>query len=496
MVGFGDAAGALWFGSVLAALLVLFAAGLRIRTPAAGPLRWLVRGAVVAGAIALTILANMALYRHDLQFDLTRQQAFTPSAEAQQIVRGLTQPVQLTYFYQKQDPAGRGAAAITRLLARLNPQLQVDTVDTDQHPALAGQLGVQVYNTAVVRAADRRIQAITTDEEEIALAILRAVRARETTICFATGHGEYDIDNFAFHTHFEGVQGHSHNIEGAGVVQMQQHGLGRLRRAVEKLGLAVRKVAIAGGQYIASDCTALVLANPRTRYTAADSSLVRMFLERGGGLLMLIEPDYAVDETLALVLADAGVRLPDGFVVDPVDHYFTDEQMIAVTKYAAHPITRALALSIYPGARPVEAIPATQSSTTVLFSSSAASYRITDRLRAQEEAAEAPRGPIPLAVASEGRLGSGEPFRLVAFGDADFASNSFFPYLANADMLLASISWLIREERGPIAKPPIEVLPTVALTAAQVRGIFIATVIALPGLVALSGALVWWRRRA
>src|SRR5262249_17579792 len=135
MVGFGDAAGALWFGTVLAALLVLFAAGLRIRTPAAGPLRWLVRGAVVAGAIALTILANMALYRHDLQFDLTRQQAFPPSAEAQQIVRGLTQPVQLTYFYQKQDPAGHAAAAITRLLARLNPQLQVDTVDTDQHPA-------------------------------------------------------------------------------------------------------------------------------------------------------------------------------------------------------------------------------------------------------------------------------------------------------------------------------------------------------------------------
>ena len=93
-------------------------------------------------------------------------------------------------------------------------------------------------------------------------------------------------------------------------------------------------------------------------------------------------------------------------------------------------------------------------------------------------------------------MGSAYPFRLVVFGDADFASNSFFPYLANADMLLGSISWLIREERGPIVKPPLEVLPTVALTAAQVRGIFIATVIALPGLIAFMGAVVWWRRRA
>jgi hypothetical protein len=347
-----------------------------------------------------------------------------------------------------------------------------------------------------VRTGDRRVQVITTDEADIALAILRAVRARETTICFATGHGEYDIDNFAFHTHFEGVQGHSHNIEGVGVVQMQQHGVGRLRRAIEKLGLAVRKVTVAGGQEVASDCAALIVANPRTRYTAADSDVVRRFLERGGSLLMLIEPDYPVDATLASVLAEAGIRLGDGFVVDPADHYFTDEQMIAVTKYAAHPITRALALSIYPGARPVEAIAGAQSATAVLFSSSAESYRIADRLQAREEAVEAPCGPIPLAVASEGHLGSGNPFRLVVFGDADFASNSFFPYLANADMLLGSISWLIREERGPIAKPPIEVLPTVALTAAQARGIFIMTVIALPGVVALFGALVWWRRRA
>jgi hypothetical protein len=81
---------------------------------------------------------------------------------------------------------------------------------------------------------------------------------------------------------------------------------------------------------------------------------LRAYLERGGSMLMLVEPDYAVDESLASILADAGIRLGDGFVVDPVDHYFTDDQMIAVTKYTRHPITRALALSIYPGARPVK----------------------------------------------------------------------------------------------------------------------------------------------
>src|SRR6516165_3822378 len=496
MAKLGDSVGTLWFFGVIGALLVLFTAGLRLPVPAAGLARWPARAAIVGAAVAVAILANMALYRHDLQFDLTREQAFTPSAEAQEIVRGLNQPVQLTYFYQKQDPAGRGVATIVQLLARLNPRLEVDTVDSDQRPALANQMGVQVYNTAVVRAGDRHIQVITTDEEDIALAILRAIRARETVICFATGHGEYDIDNFEFHTHFEGVQGHSHNIEGVGVVQMQQHGLGRLRRMIDKLGLVARKALIAGGQEVPPDCAALVEANPRTRYTIADSDIVRSYLARGGSVLMMIEPDYAVDETLAAVLADAGIGLGEGFVVDPIGHYFTDDQMIAVTKYTRHPITRTLALSIYPGARPVEAIPTGRANATVLFSTSAESYRITDRLMANAEAESAPREAIPLAVASEGRLGPRSPFRLVVFGDADFASNSFFPYLANADIVLGSISWLIREERAPVVKPPVEVLPTVALTGSQVRAIFIATVLALPGSVALLGGIVWWRRRA
>src|SRR5215468_4574981 len=107
MTRIGDSAGALWFCGIIAASLVLFAAGLRVPVPAIGVARWLARGAVVGAAVAIVVFANMALYRHDLQFDLTRGHAFTPSAEAQAIVRGLNQPVQLTYFYQKQDPAGR-----------------------------------------------------------------------------------------------------------------------------------------------------------------------------------------------------------------------------------------------------------------------------------------------------------------------------------------------------------------------------------------------------
>jgi ABC-type uncharacterized transport system involved in gliding motility auxiliary subunit len=84
---------------------------------------------------------------------------------------------------------------------------------------------------------------------------------------------------------------------------------------------------------------------------------------------------------------------------------------------------------------------------------------------------------------------------MIVAGDADFASNSFFPYLANSDVLLAGIAWLTHEEKAPAMKPPVEVLPTVSLTGEQMRVIFVVTVLLMPGLIALAGAAMWaWRR--
>ncbi len=493
-----DWLGALWFVGCVAALVVLFAAALKVRVYGAGWRRWAVRTGLVGAALLVTLAANVAIYRHDAHLDFTREQAFTPSREAQEVVRTLREPVEVVYFYQKDNPAGRSAVTMLELLGRLNPRLAVETVDIDRSPARAGQLGVRLYNTAVIRAGENRIEVVSTDDREIALGILRALRQRQPLVCFATGHGEYDIDNFAFHTHFEGAQGHSHNSAGTGLVLMEQHGLGRLRRAIEKLGLTARKVEVAAGRPVPAECNALIDANPRTPYAPPEADILRRYLQGGGSYMLLVEPDFAIEDRMAVLLAEAGARIGQGVVVDPVDHYFTDEQMIAITRYANHPVTRSQALSFYPGARPVEPVTAAGVKAVALFASGPKSYVVHDRMRFREEAAAAPRGAQPLAVAAEGRLAgaTGRPFRLMVVGDADFASNSFFPYLANADIVLAGVSWLLHEERLPTLKPPVEVLPRVTLTNAEVRWIFILTVILLPGAVVLAGAGVWlWRRR-
>jgi hypothetical protein len=429
-----------------------------------------------------------------VHLDVTASKAFTPSTDAERVAAALSDDGELTYFYQKQDPAGRAARTLLEIMARRSPRLHVRTVDADQQPGLAARLGVRAYNVAVLESEGRRLQVLSTQDRDIALGILRITRRSVKTVCFAVGHGEYDIDNLEYHTHFEGVHGHSHGAEGAAVVVMEQHGAGRLRRALEAIGFATRKVTLATSARVPADCAALVEASPRTRYTPHESEALAAYLGDGGAALLLLDLDFPVDPSLAALLAAAGVRVGEGAIVDPLDHYFTDEQMVAITRYGSHPITRGLALSFYPGVRPVEPMAVSGVTAVGLFSSSAESrLRLLGQRRDDDRA---PRAARPLAVAAEGVLaGRRMPFRLVVVGDADFASNSFFPYMSNSEAAMAMLAWLMREERAPTVKPPVEVLPSVTLTRRQVQGIFAATVFLLPGLLTGAGVLVWWSRR-
>jgi ABC-type uncharacterized transport system involved in gliding motility auxiliary subunit len=540
---------AAFFAAVLLALGVLFAAGMRLPLGQPGWQRWAGRIAAVAGGVSAVVLANVALYRHDLHFDLTASRAFTPAPEVERFAAGLKTDVDLVYFYQKQDPAGRAAKTLVEIMGRTNPRLHVRTVDPDQSPGVASKYGVSAYNVAVLEAEGRRLQIVTTSDRDIALGIVRVTRLEPKTVCFLDGHAEYDIANMEFHTHFEGVHDHSHGAEGAAVVLMQKHGMGRLRRALEALGIGTRKLTLATAGGVPADCSAVVDAAPRTSFAPPETAALAGYLARGGAALLLYDLGPGFDPQLAALLARVGLRMGEGVVVDPKEHYFTDEQMVAVGRYASHPATEGLSLAFFPGARPVDIAAAAPEGLTVtpLFSSSdeshvhdlhgAAGKEHTHRhaadghehVHSHTHHHEAPvaRGARTLAAAVEGvwpggaaergatagvtaaRAGraaaaataasgtpaAGPPFRLVVVGDADFASNSFFPYMANADFALAALAWLLREERAPTVKPAAEVLPRVTLTGGQVQGIFLFTVVALPGLAVAAGGVLWWRRR-
>jgi hypothetical protein len=505
-----DVVNSVWFVVWLAALGVLFVLGARLplQPRLRRPLAFAYGAGIILVTLGIAVLANMALVLHDAHFDLTREGVFTPSRQAEQVVDRLRRDVKLTYFYQAQHQEGRRAKDMVEVLGRRNPRLHVRTVDPDKQPSVADTYGVRIYNAAVLESEGRRVQVFSTDENQIALGILRVLRERVTTVCFMEGHNEYPVENFEFHTHFEGVAGHGHGEGASALVQMRSHGAGRLRRALESFGYDVRKVVTAARPEIPSDCAVVVDVNPRTTYLPGESDALFDYLAGGGAAVLMYDLGFVLEPRLRAGLAQLGLAVEQDVVIDPLDHYSTDPEVVAIPVYEPHPITRGIALSFFPGVRPLSLGPPPPGVTaTTLFASSPQSFtqpvKVVSELASNgsDASRSAPGRPgrRPLAAAFEGtwpvRPTGPRPFRLVVVGDGDFASNSFLPYMSNGDLSLAMIRWAAREEQTPTVTTRMPVPPLVLLTKSQMQRIFLLIEVLLPLSVVGVGVVVWWRRR-
>jgi ABC-type uncharacterized transport system involved in gliding motility auxiliary subunit len=102
-------------------------------------------------------------------------------------------------------------------------------------------------------------------------------------------------------------------------------------------------------------------------------------------------------------------------------------------------------------------------------------------------------GPLTVALTAEN---TANKTRLVVFGDADFARNTFVQGTANADLLVAAINWATRDEALISLSPKIPTERTMQVQdALTVNTIFFVTVIAMPLAVVVLGGVVWFLRR-
>lgn len=500
-----------WIAGWLVAMAVVFWFAIRLPLQIRAPrvVTWLYGGVVLVGFAAVLLLANAALNVHHVHFDLTREQTFTPSEKALDVVRQLKQPVRLSYFYRADDERGLRAQKIIELMGRTNALLNVETADPNKDPELARKRGAKSFNTAVIEAEGRRVVVRSVDETEIALGIQRVLRQHVVNVCFMEGHGEFPSDNYSFHTHVEGLAGHEHDSSASAVIRAGSHGIGRLRRALESVGYQSRKITPATSRGIPDDCRVLIAASPQTTFLPGESAALKTYLERGGALLAMFDLGFVLEPGLDSLMRKLGVRLPQAAIVDQKSHYATNAETVAVTGYDKHPITRSVSFTFYPGVRPlilgkpaagVRVVP-------LIVSSDASTLRPVAPIAAREVVSDAAAAPLPadiagrgshvLAAAAEGVLPDGgrKPFRAVVIGDGDFASNSFFPFMSNSSLAISMVRWLAGEEGEAQVTTQVRVPPLILLTNVQMRVVFTLLVVLLPLSVVALGGFVWWLRR-
>ena len=111
------------FGAWCAALALLFLLGLLLplRLRGAAYRSILANAAIIGAAIAIVVVANIALYRHDVHFDLTRVGRYTAPPELETIAASLAQDVALVYFYNPADNNALGGEGGARRLGAPPP---------------------------------------------------------------------------------------------------------------------------------------------------------------------------------------------------------------------------------------------------------------------------------------------------------------------------------------------------------------------------------------
>jgi ABC-type uncharacterized transport system len=510
--GIGDrVSNSLLFVAWSLTLLTLFMLAIRVPLRGSGSRAsaWMTNIFIACAAIAVVIAANVALYRHDVHFDVTHEGRNTPPQQLTDVIDHLHAPLSLTYFYNGADSNALAVRDLIEIAARSHPLLAFRPIDLDKEPGLARDIGVHSYNTAVLQAGDRKVLVEnTTDAARLGYAALRVLRERPETICFVTGHGEpFRPAPAHFHySHVETLKGH--DTPGADdVLVADPEQLDRLQLALNEIGFDMRGIVTAATNSIPSDCAVVAEIGPRTAFAPGEADLLAEYLKGGGRLLLLLDPLFPVDVDFASrVLGTVGLSTDPVIVIDPLNHFRTDPDKVAVPYYPPHPITRRLALTVFPQVRPIHFVqPPAGVNTSVLAASSQDSYRRPTSAAGGmmvaangQTATNVDRGAAALAVALQGVWPGAQPdkrFRLVVAGTSKFATNEYFPYVSNGELSVAMVRWLADDDATANVVPQTYDPPQIVLTSRQMRDTFIALVVLLPLTTAFCGVLMLWRRR-
>jgi hypothetical protein len=489
--------GVLYFGAWCAAMLLIFSLALRLPQHLRGRLARVASPVIVAAALAVVLLANIALYRHDAHFDATASARFSPPPELQTIARSLPGDVILSYFYNSKDDDAHAAKQVLAVVGRQYPRLKVRTLDLDTQLTTARDYGVKMYNTAVVEAEGRRTQVENTvDLRQMAYAIERVLQRRTQVVCFVTGHGERYASAHVHYTHVETLGADQPGR--SDVLEAPPEGLDRLKLAIETIGYSDQAIETATVPVIPKECAVVADFGPTSPYAPAEVQVLRDYLRQGGHVLLAYDPRFSVAPELASLLSEFGLAVENGVVVDPLNHYGTDREQVAVPYYPPHPITEEIALTVFPEARPIRPLgPVAGLIGTELVATSKDSYVRPFHPSGAVADAPAALGPRVLAAAVQGSWpdANRDRFRLVLVGNAAFASNAFFPYASNGDLAVSMIRWLAEDTATPLLKPETYSMPEMRLTHRQMQVTFLLVEVLLPLSVMLFGAAVWWRRR-
>jgi len=456
--------------------------------------------------LGILIAVNYISSQQNRRFDLTANKQHSLSDQTVQLLRNLEEPVKFLAF-DRPTSLDRFRTVLAEYQYH-SDQVQVELIDPAARPLQAREYDVTQYSTIVLEYQDRRERVNSVLEPDLTNALIKVMTSTQKKVYFVQGHGEKSL------------------------TENDQSGYSTIANTLERDNYLVESIALVQNQEVPDDASVLIIAGPTTDLFDSEIDLLRRYLNRGGHVLMLLDPPNVggnsttpgIESLLREWAIDTGSNIVvESSVLGQV--YGPDTPVTA--SYPSHIITERFNLyTAYPLAQSVEPMTGHPNGyfpqTIVETSGNSWAESNISELRENGEASfnedEGDRaGPVSIAVvvsanapdavaaeqaAQENQEDSSDEMadesqtpetRIAVFGDSDFITNGTLSIQGNSDLFMNSVSWLAQQENLISIRPRQAAERRLTMTAGQ-QSIMLFITLGVP-LVLFSTAIYTWSRR-
>lgn len=430
--------------------------------------------------LLLSVLTTLAwlTHKYSWSFDWTRDNRNSLSQTSQDVLQQIEQPLTITILI---DLAANKRTILRRKIAkyqRYKQDISLKFLDTDRQIEQAKEL--LLFNAGQVRIdyADRYEIVDQASEAGITNALQRLRRNKKPWIGFIKGHGERDP------------------------FQEDKQGFSTLRKSLETGGMQVQDFNLLETTTIPDNLDALVIAAPQSTLLAGEEKLVIEYVQSGGNLLWLQDPNRA--EHTPNLNQKFGIRWIAGTIIDANKELrsilgIQHPAVVPVIEYQAHAITEKLKnQTLYPFASAFEISKDQGWRVQPLFYSLPRAWSETavsgsDRAVFSSEDGDT-AGPL-LMAASFTRGKADNKQRVIIVGDSDFMANAYIGHGENLALSAAMLQWLSHDDEGisllPYQPPDI----SIQLSNTSIISLASAYLLVLPLGVLIIGIYIARKRR-
>jgi ABC-type uncharacterized transport system involved in gliding motility auxiliary subunit len=439
----------------------------------------LVLGLAVLGIL---IMVNYLVFTYNKSWDLTQDKQNTLTQETIAMLKALPAEVTAEAYFTSTANSDSARAILNQYKSGSNGKFDFEFIDPIKNPVAAQNANITTDGTIVLRMGDQHEPVSYISEEQIDIALVKLINPQSRSVYFLTGHGEHDI-----------------------TASDQENGLSSLKSMLETKNYYIAPLNLLLDNKIPEDASVIVIDGPQKPLSQAEVSHLKDYLAAGKALIVLqdsiaqTKPADTIDPLAEYLASDWGLIFNNDLIVDLSSNTYS----IAIgnpSTYGPSPITASMSglVTIFPIARSISAS-AVEGVTQIKLINTAnqswgeMSLEGIENTNVQYDEGLDFLGPLTLAYTAENTSSKG---RLIVIGDTDFTVNGYFSAYGNSDLIVNSIDWATGQENLISLTPRTTTERVLVPPKVYTLGlIFLMVIVIIPGLVLLSGILVWIQRK-